>query len=210
MFCSECGKEISESAKFCPECGSSLKASERVPDSPELPGSRPGEPILTFRPVFVPNLTLLSVIPFQIFFAIWMGGFLGIAGFMLLGVVLELPTGVALIPAVLGALLGFIGLPVLVFIARKRTYADTEYRFYRDRLEYAEGFWTAENKSIKYDRIAEISLRRGVIQKRFGLGTIYLGTPATGYAQGGARSGILLRDIADPGEAYERVKELVG
>jgi len=181
-----------------------------MPGRTDLPPSGPEEPILSARPVFIPGLTVLSVIPLQIFFTIWIPGFFGIAGFVLLRVALELPTAVALIPAVVGALLGFFGVPILIFVARKRTYAETEYRFYRDRLEYAEGFWTAENKTIKYNRIAEISLRRGVIQRRFGLGTIYLGTPATGYEQGRARSGILLRDIADPEEAYKRVKELVG
>jgi membrane protein YdbS with pleckstrin-like domain len=210
MYCSECGKEISESAKFCPECGAPIKVPEAPPDRTGLPPAGPEEPILSMRPVFIPGLTVLSVIPFQIFFTIWIAGFFGIAGFMLLGAALKLPTGVALLPAVVGALLGFFGVPVLVFVARQRTYAETEYRFHRDRLEYAEGFWTAENKTIKYDRIAEISLRRGVIQKKFGLGTIYLATPATGYEQGRARSGILLRDIADPEEAYERVKALVG
>jgi hypothetical protein len=57
----------------------------------------------------------------------------------------------------------FFGIPVLVYFAKKKTYSKTEYKFYKDRLEYAEGFWTAEKKTIKYDNVTETTLRRGII-----------------------------------------------
>ena len=55
----------------------------------------------------------------------------------------------------------FFGIPLLVYFQKKKTYAKTEYKFYKDRLEYAEGFWTAEKKTVKYDKITETSMRRG-------------------------------------------------
>jgi len=104
----------------------------------------------------------------------------------------------------------FFGVPFLVYFAKKKTYSKTEYKFYRDRLEYAEGFWTAEKKTIKYDKVTETALRRGIIQKRYNLGTIFLTTAATGFSQGRAMSGIRVRDIKDPEKVYEDVQRLIG
>ena len=77
-------------------------------------------------------------------------------------------------------------------------------------LEYAEGFWTAENKTVKYDKITETAMRRGIIQRKYDLGTIYLATPATGFQQGRARSGIRLLDIEQPEKVYKAVEKLIG
>jgi len=104
---------------------------------------------------------------------------------------------------------GLFGIPFIAYTAKKKTYAKTEYHFYADRLEYAEGFWTAENKSIKYKNIIEANLRKGVIQKRYGLGSIYLSTPATGMQQGRSCSGIMIRDIEHTQDIYEKLKELI-
>ena len=92
------------------------------------------------------------------------------------------------------------------YYVKKKTYAKTEYKFCPDRLEYAEGFWTLENKTIKYKNITEINLRRGIIQKRYGLGTIIFSTPASGNQ---TKSGIRISDIDDPEELYEIVHNLI-
>jgi membrane protein YdbS with pleckstrin-like domain len=165
------------------------------------------QPQLVAKPVFVPSVTLLSVLPLQIFFGIWGAGFFGGFGmFAIRGTGIPLPAWFAF--AVFG-LLFFFGIPILACTAKKRTYAKTEYRFYRDRLEYAEGFWTAENKTISYNSVTEASLRRGVIQQKFGLGTIYLATPATGLSQGRAISGIRITDIPDAEAVFAAVQQLI-
>ena len=106
--------------------------------------------------------------------------------------------------------LAFFGIPILAYVAKKRTYAKTQYRFYRDRLEYTEGFWTVENKTTKYKSIIEVNFRKGIIQRKYNLGTIYLATPATGMQQGTRMSGIKIRDIEEPEKIYEMVKNLIG
>ena len=84
------------------------------------------------------------------------------------------------------------------------------YKFYADRLEYAEGFWTAEKKTIKYDKITETNLKRGMVQKKYNLGSIILSTPATSNEQGKSNSGIKILDIEDAEEIYEKVQHLIG
>ena len=67
-----------------------------------------------------------------------------------------------------------------------------------------------KTRRIKYDQIIETGMRRGIIQKKYGLGTIFLATPATGVQQGRATSGIRIRDIKQPETVYEAVEKLIG
>ncbi len=160
------------------------------------------------RPRFVGWVTVLSLLPIQLFLTVWGAGFFGGFG---LGAVkaLNLPLPPWFTFVFFGCLF-FFGIPLLVYTAKKRTYVQTEYRFFRDRLEYAEGFWTAENKTIKYDKITETAMRRGIIQRKYGLGTIFLATPATGFRQGRAMSGIRIRDVEEPEKVYDAVEKLIG
>lgn len=189
MFCSKCGKEMADDAKFCASCGASVCGTQasRV-EEPDT-----GEPLLVLRPRFIGWVTALSVLPIQLFMTVWGAGFFGGFGmFAVRGLGLPLPPWFTF---VLFGSLFFFGIPFVAYNAKKRTYAKTEYRFYRDRLEYAEGFWTAENKTIRFNKVTETALRRGVIQRKYGLGTIFLSTPATGFQHGKTYSGIRICDI---------------
>ena len=105
----------------------------------------------------------------------------------------------------------FFGIPIVAYFSKKKTYSRTEYRFYPTKLDYFEGFFTTEEKTISYKNVNEVYLRKGVFQKMYGLGTIILSTPATGYqGSGTARSGIKVADIENPDLVYRQVKQLVG
>lgn len=103
----------------------------------------------------------------------------------------------------------FFGIPLIAYVTRLKTYARTKYTFYPTKLEYYEGFFTVEEKTIDYANVTEVNLRKGVFQKMYGLGTIVLSTPATTHASGRVRSGIHLRDIANPDRVYKQVKDLL-
>jgi|SaaInlStandDraft_1057018.scaffolds.fasta_scaffold127615_2 membrane protein YdbS with pleckstrin-like domain len=198
MFCKQCGTEVEDDAKFCSNCGFSFTPKKKVNSKKVL---------FSAKPVFIPWVTALSVLPLQLFFTVWAGGFFG--GFSLFGIKalgLDIPLW---FPFVFFACLAFFGIPFLTYYAKKKTYAKTEYKFYSDRLEYAEGFWTAENKSIKYKNITEANFRKGVIQKKYGLGTIILSTPAAGFQHGRARSGIAILDIENTEDIYNKIKDLI-
>jgi membrane protein YdbS with pleckstrin-like domain len=203
MFCKECGNKIEDAAKFCSKCGASTSGKDIEFSSVNL-----NTPVVTARPVFIPWVTVASVLPIQLFMTVWAGGFFGGFGmFGLKALGLNLPLWFTFV--FFGAL-AFFGIPFIAYYSKKKTYAKTEYKFYPDRLEYAEGFWTAENKTIKYKNITETNLRKGIIQKKYGLGTIILSTPATGIQQGRARSGIRISDIENTEEIYNKVQSLIG
>jgi hypothetical protein len=71
------------------------------------------------------------------------------------------------------------------------------------------GFSTFAVKAIDYKNITEVNLVRGIIQKKYGLGTIVLSTPATGFASGRSRSGIRIQDIPNAEQVYQQVKGLI-
>jgi membrane protein YdbS with pleckstrin-like domain len=188
-------------SNFCPGCGSA--AGEAAPTTIQ----ESHVPVLSLKPVFIPWAILLAILPVHIFMTIWGGGFFG--GFSLFAVQalgLDLPTGSTFV--FFGAVF-FFGLPIVAYTAQKKTYAKTEYRFYQTKLDYIEGFFTSEEKSIDYKNITEVNLVRGIIQKKYGLGTIILSTPATGFARGRARSGIRVQDIPNAERVYHEVKGLV-
>ena len=73
---------------------------------------------------------------------------------------------------------------------------------------------------MKYSAVREVTLRKGILQRACGLGTIYLATLATGSSQGNniffalgfgnvSAGGVGIRDIRDPDQAYEKIKALV-
>ena len=203
MFCNQCGAENPDHARFCASCGESVGAAERPAPAPS--NASGGAAVVVLRPVFIPHLALLGTLPLQIFMAIWGGGFFGgFSTFAIQGMDLPIP-GWA--PFVFFGALFFCGIPLLVYLVSKKTYAKTEYRFHRDRLDYFEGFFTVEEKTIPLANVTEVHLRKGPLQKRHGLGTIVLSTPATASAH--RMSGIRVHDVRDPDDVYRNVKELV-
>ncbi len=201
MFCKFCGKEIDENSKFCPHCGKQLLGETRKQTIND------NEILFTAKPVFIPIVTIISFIPIQLFMTVWGSVFFGVFGvFAIKALKLNIPVYYSFI---IFGFIFFLGIPFLVYFVKKRTYEKTEYRFYKTKMEYYEGFFNLEEKTIQYKNITEVYLRRGIIQKQFNLGTIYLATPATGMTTSRARSGIAIMDIENPEDVYKKVKELI-
>jgi membrane protein YdbS with pleckstrin-like domain len=169
----------------------------------------------SLKPVFIGWITLLQQLPLQLFFTVWCGGFFG--G---MGKSLGIFAGDSQAPFIFFGALAFFGIPIAVYIVKKLNYARTEYKFFDDHLEFEEGFFTINKKVIKYKDVKEVTLRKGILQRSYGLGTIYLATLATGstssfspfYALGFGNvsaSGVGVRDIPNPDEAYEKIKGMV-
>jgi membrane protein YdbS with pleckstrin-like domain len=105
--------------------------------------------------------------------------------------------------------LAFFGVPILGYFGKRNKYAKSEYRFYRDRLEYISSTFNRQEKTIDYRSILEVDLKIGPVQKGYNLGTIVLSTPASIGMQNRTQGGIRITDIPDPEAAYQRVRELV-
>jgi membrane protein YdbS with pleckstrin-like domain len=169
---------------------------------------------LSVKPVFVGWIALVTQVPLQLFFAVWCGAFFGgigaVAGFFPYNMTASYAIGAV----------AFFVMPLVIYFGKKLTYDRTEYRFYSDRLEFDEGFFTVNKKVIKFRDVKETTLRKGVLQRTCDLGSIYLATLATGLSQDSnpftslgfgnvSASGIVVRDISEPDVTFERVRKLV-
>jgi membrane protein YdbS with pleckstrin-like domain len=170
---------------------------------------------LSVKPVFIGWITLLTQLPLQLFFTVWAGGFFGGMGTMA-GI---FPQN-SRMPFIVCGAIAFFGIPIATYVGKKLNYSRTEYRFYEDRLEFEEGFFSINKKVIKFRDVKETTLRKGMLQRTCGLGSIYLATLATGSSRNTnpfvalgfgnvSASGVIVRDIYHPDDAFEQVRQLV-
>jgi len=214
MYCPKCGHSIETETNYCPKCGNELSSNVQ---SSGFKFKDSDKPILVLKPKFLGLVTALTMMPIALFFTLWGGLFFGTFGMFAVQMLnLNLPFWFTF---VFFALLFLLGIPVIGYFAKKKTYEKTEYRFYSDKLEYHEGFFSVEEKSINYKNITEAQLRKGIVQRGYNIGTIILATPATGVFSGGWQStsgrgmpfsGIKILDIENPDENYKKIKELMG
>jgi membrane protein YdbS with pleckstrin-like domain len=201
MYCRKCGQEMQNDSNFCGNCGGATG------EAPRVAIHESNIPALALKPVFIPWAVMLAILPVHIFMTIWGGGFFGgFSMFAVKAIGLDVPEWSTFL--FFGALF-FFAIPLVAYTAQKKSYAKTEYRFYQTKLDYYEGFFTTEEKTIDYKNVTEVNLVKGIIQKKYGLGTIVLSTPATGFASGRARSGIRVQDIPNADQVYQQIKGLV-
>jgi uncharacterized membrane protein YdbT with pleckstrin-like domain len=169
--------------------------------------------IFSLRPVFVGWIALLTQLPLQIFGTVWAGGFFGGFSSSLF------PKG-DWTPFILFGGTAFFVFPLVAYFGKKLNYARTEYRFFNDRLEFEEGFFSRNHKVVKFRDVKEVTLREGILQRGVGLGTVYLATLATGSGPRNnpffslgfgnvSASGIAVRDVQNPSEIYDKIRKLV-
>ena len=164
------------------------------------------KPVKVLRPKLITWVLLAYYFPLTINATIFGGGAIGGVAFVLLKLSWGMPISgwsCFLVPMVVI----FFGIPGFIYFINRKTYDKTEYRFYEDRLEYAEGFWTIEYKTVKYKHITEVLLRRTVIQRFYGLGTVYLSVPA--LAPRGGFSGVKVADVRHPEKVYQDIQEIL-
>jgi ribosomal protein L37E len=126
IYCSRCGKKLESDDKFCSGCG--IEVSKSVSSSPKLSNYQYSSgnfatPKFVLKPRFIPLVTILSVLPLQLFFTLWGAGFFGGFGmFAVQALGLDLPPWFTF---VFFAMVFFFRIPILTYFASTRTYAKT-------------------------------------------------------------------------------------
>lgn len=199
-YCKNCGNELKPKANFCGNCGeavrNSAKEDKRIDDDSR---KTTGELLLSLKPTFVPVVKIAPLlVPFGIFI-LFMAVFLYLTHS---GSGEPLPTFVYIF-------LGFftfmwIGMPLIQMYFQKRTYDETEYKIYDNRVEYAEGFFSVQNNRVQLNRVIDVHYKQSVPQKWYNLGTISLD-----LSGGGSKNAITFKDIADPEQIYTKLDELI-
>ncbi len=89
------------------------------------------------------------------------------------------------------------------YVVATKEFEKTEYRFFKDRIEYYDWFLVKRKKTILIANITDVSETQGVIEKKFGLGTIMLSTAWSHWYE------IIMSNIDNPDEVYSFVKKVI-
>jgi uncharacterized membrane protein YdbT with pleckstrin-like domain len=170
-----------------------------------------------YRPTFILWTSFLAQLPMTLFFALWSGLFFGGMLSALVGHPAS-PGGMFGGQSLVIGSAALVLFPVVTLMLKTLNYGNTVYRVLPDRIEIDEGFLTQHRKEVRLSAVREVNLRRGVLQRMTGLGSIYLATMATGQGPGWqwsavaggtstSGSGVMLMDLANSEAAYQ---ELLG
>jgi len=171
------------------------------------------QPLLILKPRFLTFIALIK----SLGIAVFLGLFGGIGVLIVTLIATGQPTvgGTAdsnTLMMFIGGAIGFFLLGAILSIWYRKTSNDhIEYRIFSNRIEYFEGLFTVEQKTVKFVDVSEIYLRKGVLQKRYNLGSIFLMTKGFMLPMIGGRGslgGMVLRDIEDPDAIYQQLKQL--
>ncbi|MCT4612667.1 MAG: zinc-ribbon domain-containing protein [Clostridia bacterium] len=200
MYCQKCGTKIEDISNYCRECGFRVN-----PDKEE----ERDKLLLSVKPKFDKMVSISEIELNQIVFTV----IATVAfGFYTLEPLSQ--TGISsIVVPIMFALYGIIFFAMSTaskYYLEKNTLEKTEYRFFKNKLEYFEGFSTMEQKIVKYRNVTEIYMRRSVLQKKANVGTIVISTPMTSMKNNGARSnGVVLKNVENPTETYKAIRKLI-
>lgn len=199
MFCQNCGKPIEDNAKFCTSCGAATNIENTNParHAGSTANVDDNEIVLRIKPKFLSLPIILTSFLIAIFCA---GTF---------GVQLYVVSSYNLLLVIILVVLLLIFIPPLYYFYALGKNNNTVYSFYKTKVEYHEGFLGRDTKTLKYSRILETELRRGLIQQYYKVGTIYLSTGGMAISGNTTGNGVLIKNIPSPDENYLSIKKLI-
>lgn len=192
MFCSNCGNQVEDIAKFCDKCGAPTGATadrnsevrEKQPDNEVKLLVKP-----TFKWLYFMFPTLLLIFGLEIANIILVS-YTHKGMFMLYG---QIPC----------LIIFFISLIVVWF--KKKQLENMEYAFYNTKVIYKDSFLNKAEKEVKYKNIRECVLIRRIVNRIFKQGIVVMYT----NAESGFINGICIPFLNNSEEIYRNIKELI-
>jgi uncharacterized membrane protein YdbT with pleckstrin-like domain len=106
--------------------------------------------------------------------------------------------------------ISFVICMVLIGIKVFKEPSRTTYTVYSDRVEYYEGLWNRNHRTLVFDQVIDVELTEGVLQQTQGAGTVTLVTQQLVSHGEGKLSNrrIALSNVPQPNEVYELIRSL--
>ena len=173
------------------------QASDTVP--------RAGEPIRLIRRMVVPAQFIVGGPIAACFLAIFPGFFTFVISNMIaMSFEPRFGPGLVVFGLSFAVILGLLGL--------KAFYEPglTTYAIYPDRIEFEEGLLNRQRRTVLLDKIIDVRLTEGILQRTAGAGSISLVTQQLATQGDGRLSNRIyqLNNVPDPGGVYELVRSL--
>ncbi|QVK17554.1 zinc-ribbon domain-containing protein [Mycoplasmatota bacterium] len=232
MYCSQCGKQIPDDSIFCRYCGTKVNVIEerKTENRYEV---NDDEILLTYNPEFHGGYVIKKLIPLFIFFSIFFSFLISfIRGFLFVsGIFIESKTTSMYdqLPGfthnsspsspfqhffqfqnfLIGIFISFMLVIVFGYNITKKRYQHSVYQFYKDRMEYIDGYFNYNKKQVYYKNIQELSMSQSVFQRKYCIGSIRITTSGVTYSNNRAYSnGITIYDLGDIDTVYSELKRL--
>ncbi len=110
--------------------------------------------------------------------------FVGVFWLVILDFIVSVTFGISAgVASVLIGLIVFLSVFLFLFIFiffRIMSLRNTQYLFFKDRLEYYEGFLNQEKRTLQYSKVTDCIFKRSVYDRVFNVGTILLLTAGQG------------------------------
>lgn len=102
--------------------------------------------------------------------------------------------------------IGVLALGIVSYIILQRIqYKNITYKFYDDYLEYKDTFLNQHMKTIRYDSIKEIEIKRTVLDRMMGYGVIAIYT----NAENGPGAGLVIYSVKNPQYVYDKIDSII-
>ena len=225
MFCEQCGKNISDAAKFCSECGNKVvsvydnvennedKINVNIKDSYDYEkaidnnyeGDTYNEILLEVRPkykfTYLTGFDLLKEIgAYLIFFMMYII-------FLRIEIYSE-DFFIIIIPSIIAFVIFIVIRLAIAFVKssyKKQQYKNHIYIFYKDRVVFIDSFLNSSEKELKYKDIREVSKKQRYMQKLFNIGNIRLYS----NIEDDYLNDIYMNDIEYVDDVYLQIKDII-
>ncbi len=167
--------------------------------------SRTSEPIRVLRPVIVPAQFLVAGPLIAGFLAFFPGFFTFVISNMIdMSFTPALRPGLVAYAVAFGVILGLLGLKAFLEPGR------TSYTIYADRVEFEEGLFNRQRSTVLLDRIVDVHMTEGVLQRTAGAGSVTLVTQQLVSVGEGSLTNrsFHLRNVPDPVGVYNLLRSL--
>ena len=106
--------------------------------------------------------------------------------------------------------LAFLVLMVLLWFKYFQEPLRSTYTIFSNRVEFDEGLWNKQRRTVVFDQVIDVTLTEGVLQQTQGAGTITLVTQQLVSNSDGKLSNrtISLSNVPEPREVYELIRTL--
>ena len=205
MFCTNCGTEMSDDARFCPNCGTDKLGENTSPNNKRKENDNTVK--FQLKPKFNWGYKIittgLSALLWVLIIALWLSE-------SLVQLLLLFP---ALPVIVLTITVAYVAIK---FIFEKLQYDALEYNFYATKVEYKDGFLNKEEKELKYKYIREVTMNKSILERIFNIGTIRIFTNASSgttynskHNKMYGKNGLAIHCIKDVKEQYQKIKNII-